>query len=94
MPPGRIRELTLGQRQGKLGMAHGRVDSRVVRRRGGGASRRYFAPSPRQPGVGYPTAHTSQDKCRDSFKLDMRGRKRREPKLRSTDRGMAQLALP
>ena len=49
VPPARASQgagwLTLRQCEGKLSMAHGRVFSRAVRRRGGGTSRRHIAPT-------------------------------------------------
>jgi hypothetical protein len=55
--------LTRRQCQRKLRMAHGRDHSRVVRRRGGGTSRRHFAPLSSSSSVGDPSAHTSQRTC-------------------------------
>jgi hypothetical protein len=50
--------LTLGGDAGKLRMAHGRDCSRAVRRREGGTSRRYFAPTRWWSPVGNPAART------------------------------------
>ncbi len=48
-------------------MAHGRVDSRPVRRRGGGTSRRHFALPLSTGADSDPSAHTSQRTCSGSL---------------------------
>jgi hypothetical protein len=58
--------LTWRQRAGTLKWAHGRVSSRAVRRREGGTSRRYFAPTTRTPLVQVPAADTCQLTCKIS----------------------------
>jgi hypothetical protein len=94
MPAAGAEWLTRRQCQKKLRMAHGRDDSRAVRRRGGGTSRRHLAPLSSSPSVGDPAAHTSQRTCsglvvpKRNWMWD-----EREPKTRSTDRGMDRLAL-
>ena len=86
--------LTRRQCQRKLRMAHGRDHSRVVRRRGGGTSRRHFAPLSSSSSVGDPSAHTSQRTCNGLVVPKVNWMwDEREPKPRSTDRGMDQLAL-
>lgn len=66
VPAAGAESLTRRQRDGKLRTAHGRDCSRAVRRRGGGTSRRHFAPPTSSPGVGDPVARTCQRTCSDS----------------------------
>jgi hypothetical protein len=66
MPPVRTGGLTRHQGGGRLGTAHGRVCSRVVRRREGGTSRRHSAPTAGMTRVGDRAARTRQISCRDS----------------------------
>ena len=87
--------LTRRQRAGKLKWAHGRVSSRAVRRREGGTSRRHFAADDvdaARPGSGgrYMPAYL-QHFTRASGCTDMSSEGRPVP--RSTNRGMAQVAL-
>jgi hypothetical protein len=58
--------LTRRQRAGTLKWAHGRVSSRAVRRREGGTSRRYFAPTAWTPLVQGPAPYTCQITCSNS----------------------------
>ena len=94
MPTARAGRLTGRQRAGTLKWAHGRVSSRAVRRRGGGTSRRHFAPTAWTPLVQTPAADTCQLTCSMShMRQDARACRKGRPMPRSTDRGMAQLAL-
>jgi len=91
MPTTKAGWLTQHQGAGKLEMAHGRNCSRAVRRREGCTSRRPFAPTAGMASVGNRAARTSQITCSDSCLPRREGQ--RGPKPRSTNRGMAQLAL-
>jgi hypothetical protein len=66
VPTARAARLTRRQRAGTLKWAHGRVSSRAVRRREGGASRRHFAPTAWTPLVQTPAADTCQLTCSTS----------------------------
>jgi hypothetical protein len=52
--------LTRGRGEGRLSLAHGRDCSRAPRRRGGGTSRRHFAPTTEKPVAGDQAARTGQ----------------------------------
>jgi hypothetical protein len=90
VPTAKAAWLTWRQRAGTLRWAHGRSSSRAVRRREGGTSRRYFAPTTWTPLVQALAADTCQLTCGTSH---MRGDatvwSNRRPMPRSTDRGMA-----
>jgi hypothetical protein len=58
--------LTRGRGAGRLSMAHGRNCSRALRRRGGGTSRRPFAPTTGKPVAGAQAARTGQRTPSDS----------------------------
>ena len=94
VPTAKAAWLTRRQRAGTLKWAHGRASSRAVRRREGSTSRRYFAPTAWTPLVQAPAADTCQLTCSISHvRGDGGARSERRPMPRSTDRGMAQLAL-
>ena len=93
VPTAKAVGLTRHQRAGKLDKAHGRDCSRAVRRREGDTSRRYLAPTTWTPLAQDAAAYTSQITCSNSHLPGMRGVGKGRPKPRSTDRGMAQLAL-
>jgi hypothetical protein len=94
VPTARSRRLTRRECVGKLRMAHGRNCSRAVRRREGGTSRRHFALTIERTVMGNRPAITFQLTCIESHvPATCQRRTLREPKLRSTDRGMAQVAL-
>jgi hypothetical protein len=63
VPTAKAAWLTRRQRAGTLNRAHGRACSRAVRRREGGTSRRYFAPTTWTPLVQAPAADTCQLTC-------------------------------
>jgi hypothetical protein len=63
VPTAKAAWLTRCQRAGTLNRAHGRACSRAVRRREGGTSRRYFAPTTWTPLVQAPAADTCQLTC-------------------------------
>jgi hypothetical protein len=58
VPTAKVVPLTRHQRAGTLNTAHGRACSRAVRRREGGTSRRYLAPTTWTPLVQTPPADT------------------------------------
>jgi hypothetical protein len=58
--------LTQGRGEGRLSLAHGRDCSRAPRRRGGGTSRRHFAPTTEKPVAGDQAARTGQRTPSDS----------------------------
>jgi len=94
VPAAKAAWLTRCQRAGKLNRAHGRTRSRAVRRREGDTSRRYFAPTTWTPLVQAPAADTCQITCDTSnVRGDAGAWSKGRPMPRSTDRGMAQLAL-
>ena len=94
VPTAKAAWLTRRQRAGTLKWAHGRTSSRAVRRREGGTSRRHFAPTTWTPLVQAPAADTCQLTCSIShMRQDARACRKGRPMPRSTDRGMAQLAL-
>jgi hypothetical protein len=94
VPTAKAAWLTRCQRAGTLNRAHGRACSRAVRRREGGTSRRHFAPTTWTPLVQAPAADTCQLTCSISHvRGDAGAGSRGRPMPRSTDRGMAQLAL-
>jgi hypothetical protein len=63
VPTAKAAWLTRCQRAGTLNRAHGRACSRAVRRREGGTSRRYFAPTTWTPLAQAPAANTCQLTC-------------------------------
>lgn len=74
VPTAKAAWLTQCQRAGTLDRAHGRACSRAVRRREGGTSRRYFAPTTWTPLVQAPAADTCQLTCSISHvREDARG---------------------
>ncbi len=86
--------LTRRQRAGTLKWAHGRTSSRAVRRREGGTSRRHFAPTTWTPLVQARALNTCQLTCSIStVRGDAATWCEGRPMPRSSDRGMAQVAL-
>lgn len=85
--------LTPRRRAARLSQAHGRDDSRALRRRGGDAPRRPLAPTGDQPDVSDRAPHPAQGTGAGSGVPCPHGRDRNEPKLRSASRAVAQLAL-
>jgi hypothetical protein len=73
VPTAKAAWLTRCQRAGTLNRAHGRACSRAVRRREGGTSRRYFAPTTWTPLVQAPAADTYQLTCSISHVRDDAG---------------------
>ena len=94
VPTARTGGLTWRQRARTLKWAHGRTSSRAVRRREGGTSRRHFAPTPWTPLVQNLAVDTCQLTCGASqVRGDAVAWNRGGTRPRSTDRGLAQLAL-
>ncbi len=94
VPTAKAAWLTPRPRAGTHKWAHGRDSSRAVRRREGGTPRRHFAPTAWTPLVQAPPADTCQLTCSMShLRQDARACRDGRPMPRSTDRGMAQLAL-
>jgi hypothetical protein len=86
--------LTRGWCERRLNLAHGRACSREVRRRGGDTSRRPFAALASEPIAGDRATRSGQ-RTRSHLQRPRSGWSggRTEPKPRSTDRGVGQLAL-
>ena len=88
VPTAKAAWLTRHQRAGTLKWAHGRDSSRAVRRREGGTSRRYFAPTTWTPLVQDPAADTFQLTCSISHVRGDEGHAVREGQCR--DRRIAE----
>jgi hypothetical protein len=94
VPTAKTGWLTWRQRAGTLKWAHGRTSSRAVRRREGGTSRRHFAPTAGTTLVQNLAVDTCQLTCGTSqVRGDVVAWSQGRPRPRSTDRGLAQLAL-
>jgi hypothetical protein len=94
VPTAKAAWLTRRQRAGTLKWAQGRTSSRAVRRREGGTSRRHFAPTTWTPLVQAPALDTCQLTCSTSqVRVGAAAWREGRPVPRSTDRGMAQVAL-
>jgi hypothetical protein len=95
-PPARRRcqQLTHGRWGWRLHLAHGRVCSRAVRRRGGDAPRRQLVAPTRTELSSAIERHAQSNVLGPGQRCHVEtGRGRREPKPRSANRGVAQPAL-